>query len=139
MIKTSTNYNDKIKTIMGYFGVSKQAAKYIFHRRRRGFPWKKSGDVNYLQWSIQIQNALVLAGSLKEFKWDVLKFNDEIQTLLDHDIIIADQPESIQINKTDSFKDESFDDGWTVVKKRKPLLVQKHILKDIGLIPRHKN
>lgn len=140
MQRKTPNYNDKIKTIMSYFGVSEDAAKYIFHRRRRGFPWKNDGDVNYLKWTIQLQNALIKADELAIFDWGNLKFNQESKILMENGINIEDQPKTIQVNlNSDKLQDIKEDDeGWALVTNKKAQLVQNHLLKTMGLLPQNK-
>ena len=144
MDKKTPNYNYKIKTIKSYFGISEGAAKYIFHRRRKGFPWKKDTDTNYFEWSIQLQNAFIKADNIPAFNWGNLKFDNDIQILAKNNIIVYDQPKTIQYNtqKNDKeLKEEDDDDGggWTVVTKNQTLLAQKHLLKNMGFLPRYKN
>jgi hypothetical protein len=143
MDKKTPNYNDKLKAISSYFGVSEGAAKYIFHRRRKGFPWKKDADTNYFEWSIQLQNAFIKADNITLFDWRNLNFNNDIQILAENNIIVNEQPNTIQFNKRKIDKDlnEEDDDaggGWTIVTKNKTLLIQKHLLKDMGFLPRYK-
>lgn len=141
MDKKTPNYNDKIKAISSYFGVSEGASKYIFHRRRRGFPWKKDTDTNYLEWSIQLQNAFINADNITAFDWSNLNFKNDIQILAENNIIVNDQPKTIQFNKRKTDKDLNEEDdggGWTVVTKNKTLLIQKHLLKDMWLLPLYK-
>lgn len=145
-MKKTPNYNDKIRTISSYFGISNDASKYMFHRRRRGFPWKKDDEVGYLKWSIQLQNAFIKADNIDVFDWSALKFNNDIQILMENGIIVEDQPKTIQANrrKLDTDIKEEYDDddndggGWTVVTKNKTHLQQKYLLKNMGFLPKNK-
>lgn len=135
MQRKTANYNDKIKTIISYFGISENAAKYMFHRRRRGFPWKTEDDIKHLKWTIQLQNALIKADTLPNFDWVNLKFANDIQLLMESGINVDDQPNVVNIKKVINEEDNN---GWTVVTKKKSNLIQKHILKNIGLLPKKK-
>jgi hypothetical protein len=126
-------YNEKINTIHNYFGVSTNAAKYIFSRRRHGFPWKKVTDEKYLKWDIQIQNAFVEADTIKNFNWGNMQFDNDIQILLENGIKIENQSKTVNKNHKSAIK--KIDDEWTVVTTDKKKLNEKHILKFIGLLP----
>jgi hypothetical protein len=126
-------YNEKINTIHNYFGVSTNAAKYIFSRRRHGFPWKKINDEKYLKWDIQIQNAFVEADTIKNFNWDIMRFDNDIQILLDNGIKIENQSKTVTKNHKPVIK--KVDDDWTIVTTDKKKLNEKHILKFMGLLP----
>lgn len=144
-------YQSKIKTITSYFGISDNAAKYIYHRRRRGFPWKKNDESSYIAWSMQLQNALIQADNLDTFDWGSLKFGEECRILLEHDIDIETQPKSAQTNKihqvnnkikeTGDGLEENIDDnsGWTVVTSKKGDLIKKHLIRSMGLLPAKKS
>lgn len=142
--RKNPNYNDKIKAISSYFNVSENAAKYMFHRRRRGYPWKKEGDSNYLKWSIPIQNAFVKADNLGLLNWGYLKFSDDLNVLLENGIDIEEQSNTIYINKntneTDNkyIKEEDKDGGWTVVTNKKSEFIKKHLLRSMGFLPQNK-
>jgi hypothetical protein len=143
MKKTNNyNYNDKIRTIESYFGISNNASKYMFHRRRRGIPWKTDDDASYLKWTIQLQNALIKADNILEFDWVNLRFNTDIQTLLENGIVVNNQSCEVQANKQTpcSYNSNGDDDGggWTVVTKNKTRLIQKHLLKQMGFLPKTK-
>lgn len=140
-MKKSPNYNDKIKAIKSYFNISEQSAKYLYHRRRRGYPWKKASEVGYIAWNIQLQNALVKADTIALFNWENLKFDNDVQILSEHGIIIEEQPKNIQVNdKTNAtdIKEEDSDEGWTVVTTKKSHVIKKHLLKNMGFLPQTK-
>lgn len=144
MDKKIPNYGTKIKTISSYFGVSESAAKYMFHRRKRGAPWKQDGDVGYIKWSMQIQNAFIKADKNASIIWENLNFDDDINTLEEHGIIIDEQPNTVCINNTpnvnnaDINETDDSEEGWTVVSSRKTHLHQKHILKGMKFLPQNK-
>jgi hypothetical protein len=131
-------YNEKINSIHNYFGVSTNAAKYMFNRRRRGFPWKKSNDVNYLKWDIQLQNAFIEADTLLNFNWGNLKFSNDIQILSDYGITIESQLKTVNKNVKPGVKKikENTDGEWTVVTTNRKKLNEKHVLKFIGFLPK---
>ena len=139
-MKKSPNYNEKIKVIKSYFKISEQAAKYMFHRRRRGYPWKKDNDVGYFMWSIQLQNALVKADTIALFNWEILKFDNDVHTLSEHGIVLDEQPNTIQVNvnaiNTDIKEDD--DEGWTVVTTKKSHVIKKQLLRNMGFLPQIK-
>jgi hypothetical protein len=140
--KIKINYNDKIKTISSYFCVSINAAKYMYHRRRRDIPWKKDCDVGYLKWTVQLQNAFIKADNLAVFEWANLKFNTDVHVLMENGIIVNEQPHTIQVNsvqeldKDISEEDEKDGGGWTVVTKNKTYVIQKQLLKNMGFLPK---
>ena len=158
MDKTKFNYKDNIQTISSYFGISEDAAKYIYHRRRRGFPYKKETDPYFLKWCVQLQNALIKADMLDNFNWTDLKFGEDVDVLLSNGIKVDAQPKNIQMNKIKQIhqlsrkktpgnrinnrerfiEEKDDDDGWTVVTNNKTFLVNRHILRKIGLLPQTK-
>ena len=153
MEKPRFNYKDNIQTISSYFGISEAAAKYIFHRRRRGFPYKKEGSSNYLEWSMQLQNALIKADQIAVFDWNALKFDDELKTLMQNGIYVDSQPKTAQVNKIKQtqnlrllqkcnngreIQEDDNTDGWTVVTSNKTQLVKRHVLRKLGLLPHTK-
>jgi hypothetical protein len=157
MDSTKFNYKDNIQTISSYFGISEDAARYIYHRRRRGFPYKKETDPYFLKWCVQLQNALIKADMLDNFNWTDLKFGEDVDVLLANGIKVDAQPTHIQINKIkqihqmsrkktssnrinnrERFIEEKDADGWTVVTNNKTFLVKLHILRKIGLLPQTK-
>lgn len=129
------SYNEKINSLCLYFNISKNAARYIFHRRRRGHPWKKENDSKYLEWSIPIQNAFIKADNLGSINWDSVSFECDIKLLQDNGINIDNNLQSIYRNENyckNIKEEEDKDDGWTVVTAKKSNLMQKQILKKMG-------
>ena len=100
---TKISYNNKINAISSYFGVSFNAAKYMYNRRQRGFPYKHETDMLFLEWSIQLQNALVKADKISGFNWDDLNFDNDINILNTNNIKVNDQPLKIHINKINNY------------------------------------
>ena len=149
---------------MLYFGVSENAAKYMFHRRRRGYPFKKEGDENYLKWSNQLQNAFITADKHCEVKWNKLKFKDDLEMLEELVGSIDLQPKTITIEKIRQQSDSNLtrkgrpsfiskiydkelstenesdnpDDGWTVVKSSRNKNDDKILLRKMGFLPQQK-
>lgn len=75
------SYDTRILIIQDYFGVSRDAAVYMYHRRRRAAPFKDESDRNYLGWSLTLQNALVMADSTSNWAWSSMRFGEETKTL----------------------------------------------------------
>ena len=74
------SYNDKLDMISQFFGVSFNCAKYMFHRRKKGVPFNKKDNTNYLHWNIIIQNLIVFS-DLKNIDFKNIKFNIDIEQL----------------------------------------------------------
>ena len=111
-------YEERLSIIMSFLGISKSAATFIYHRKRRGYPFKKKGDSKYLEWTLQLQNALVKADECIGWDWDEIRFGDEAKTLSKYDIILNEQ------SSKETFKNEKPEDdndGWTVVKNTKKI------------------
>jgi hypothetical protein len=147
--KFHISYDAKIGAISTYFGVSDSAAKYMYHLRRKGFPYCKPDQKDFLPWSTPLQNALVRADTHETFKWGILQFGDEELALMQVGIDINEQEHVIFRNDVSqenasnvtnvtnvSFNDVQDDgDGWTVVNTKDKLLAEKHILRSCGLLP----
>lgn len=88
--RKALSYDDKIKLISEYFGVSETCAKYLFHRRYRGYPFHKKNDSKYLAWSITLQNAIIILDTLVGFDWNTLEFGYEELVFNKYDINIED-------------------------------------------------
>ena len=155
MDSSKFKYKNKITSISSYFGVSDQAAKYMYHRRQRGLPYKNETDDLYIEWNIKIQNALVKADKISGFNWDGLEFSDDINVLNNNNIIVNNQAPTVYINKNKELNyneknnqiecdennhseitDET--DGWTTVITDKGQMVRRKILKKIGFLPNTK-
>ena len=131
--RTKFSYNEKINAIHEYFGVSIDAAKYMFNRRKCGHPWKKSNDKNYLKWCIQLQNAFIEADNIRYFDWDALTFSNDINILSDNGIEIDNQLKIITKNNKTSIKKKP--DEWTIITSDQKKINKKHLLKFIGFLP----
>lgn len=108
--KHLVKYNEKIKAIGSYFGVSGVCAKYMFHRRRRGYPYTKNNDPKYLEWTPQLQNGFLKADLVENFDWSKLMFDTDTATLAnDFHINIANQPIVVQFNKFSKYYKNIFD------------------------------
>ena len=149
------SYKDKINAISSYFGVSEDASKYMYHRRRRGYPYKKDTDLAFLKWTTKLQNAFIKADQIATFDWDNLKFDEDLKMLYMNGIDVETQANKVQVNKISqtvqpttrqsnvdekSVYDESDDDGggWTVVTTNKGQLVKRHMLRKMGFLPHPK-
>ena len=159
MDSSKFTYKNKITSISSYFVVSEQAAKYMYHRRQRGLPYKNETDDLYIEWNIKIQNALVKADKISGFNWDDLEFSDDINVLNNNNIIVNNQSHTVYINKNKELNyneknnelnnqsecdennqsdntDET--DGWTTVITDKGQMIRRKILKKIGFLPNTK-
>jgi len=127
-------YEERLCIVMSFFGISKPAASFLYHRKRRGYPFKKKDDPKFLEWSLQLQNALVKADECIGWDWEELRFGNEDKMLAQHDIFIDKQSDK------DIFKNETPEndgDGWTVVKNDKKIKQrQNKALQIMGFIPR---
>ena len=154
MDSSKFTYKNKITAISSYFVVSEQAAKYMYHRRQRGLPYKNETDDLYIEWNIKIQNALVKADKISGFNWDDLEFSDDINVLNNNNIIVNNQSPTVYINKNNELNNEKNNqiecdennqsdntdetDGWTTVITDKGQMIRRKILKKIGFLPNTK-
>lgn len=127
------NFKDKINAISSYFNVSVPSAKYIYHRRKKGQPFKNESDVGYMQWDMKIQNSLIKADLIKEFDWKNLKFINDVTTLNNFGIDVESQDDKLYTNKKENDFNESNELGWTVVTRRrsnknKKILTKLHLI-----------
>jgi hypothetical protein len=122
-----------------YFNVSKDAAKYMFHRRRMGYPWKKNTDDNYLKWSIPIQNAFVKSDNLDVIDWKSVIFTNDIKILEENNINIEETNHEIHVNENNKNIKYMDREGWTVVTSKRNNVIQKHLLQTMGFLPKKKN
>lgn len=133
MDKNYPNFKDKINAISSYFNVSMQCAKYIYHRRKKGQPFKSEDDVGYIQWNMKIQNSLIKADLIKDFNWKDLKFVNDVTTLKNFGIDVESQDDKLYTNKKENDFNESNELGWTVVTRRrsnknKKILTKLHLI-----------
>ena len=134
-------YKTKIHAICSYFDISQHAAKYIYHRRRRGEPFKNPESVGYIEWTVELQNALVKADELLDFKWRDLVFGDEEKLLSEHKIAIEEQSDAVyKKNEEMAHVDDSVDvddDDWAVVinKPSETDIYVKHVIRQLHLLP----
>lgn len=127
-------YDEMISVIMKYFNVSQSAAIFIYHRKRRGFPFKKKGDPKFLEWTLRLQNALVKADECIGWDWEELRFGDEEKTLAQHEIFLDKQSDKKVFQNNPNSEE---DDGWTTVKNDKKIKhYQTKTLQILGLVPR---
>jgi hypothetical protein len=154
MDKNKFSYKDKINAISSYFGISHTAAKYMYNRRRKGYPYKKESDSSFMKWSVKLQNAFIKADQIKTFTWDDLSFDDDIKQLRINGIDVDEQSYKIHVNKISqttkrSSKQSNIDGksvlsaddddadggGWIVVTTNKGHLPKRHILRKMGFLP----
>jgi hypothetical protein len=113
------NYDERINAIISFLNVSRPAAIFIYHRKRRGFPNRKTNDTNFLRWSLQLQNSLVKADECLGWDWSNLQFGEENQTLLNYGINIDQQPDKETL-KCVTDQCQNFTKGeWECVKNTK--------------------
>lgn len=132
-------YEDKINIIQEYFGVSKMCAIYLYHRRRRGIPWCNINSSKYLEWSIQLQNALIHLDQVPDMDWRSLEFGYESIQFIKHNIDIHKMTKKIMILSDNPSiyytKPESADtDGFIPAYKKKINITIE--LNKMGLLPR---
>jgi hypothetical protein len=128
------SYEERLALITDFFGISHAAAKFLYHRKRQGFPCKKRGDPKFLAWSLSLQNALVKADECVDWEWDDLKFGSEEKALTQSDISLEDQSDTVVFKHE---KKETSYDGWTMVKDSKKIKQQQtKALQIMGFIPK---
>jgi len=128
-------YEKRIKIISDYFNVSSDCAVFMYYRRKRGYPWKRSTDIKYLHWNIQLQNALIKLDMIIDFNWKLLEFGNEYEELERHGIDIYNQPKYvIETNPRRDIENTTWQ--YNISKKRKQQQRReiKQILKSIGLL-----
>jgi len=150
-----SNYKNKIQVLVLYFGISEDAAKYMFHRRRRGYPFKKEDDKNYLAWTTKLQNAIIDADKNTDIDWNDIKFGEDVK-VLDTLVGIDNKSKTVTLDKVKQTncnltrkgrpssvekiynKDltEGDDDGWTVVTNGRNKVNDKNLLRKMGFLPR---
>ncbi len=115
----SANYENKIKMIEQYFGVSHICAMYIFHRRRKGFPWKTKSDPKYLDWNMQLQNAIIYLDTIVGFDWENLEFGFEEIQFIKNNIDVNSMPKCPVVLKGGEKNIRNTDkDGFTKVSSK---------------------
>jgi hypothetical protein len=136
--KDKDNYFKKINVISSFFNVSNNAAKYMYHRRRQGFPYKKNNDFNFLPWTMKLQNALVKADTIPTWNWVKLSFHNLYETLQSFNIYVELQPTTFYKNKFKNLSEISNNKSelnllkWTIVSSK---ISDKFLLKKIGFLP----
>jgi hypothetical protein len=135
--KPYLQYSDKVKIICEYFGVSELCASYLYHRRRRGIPWYKPGDPKYLEWTIQLQNAIIYMDTIAGFDWRSMEFGYEEIQFIKHNIDITEMPDTITVLSESNMiylKKNPDKDGFIRVERGKINITRE--LNKMGLIPR---
>jgi hypothetical protein len=109
----------------------------MYHRRRRGEPFKNPESKNYIKWSVKLQNALIKADSVPEFKWSNLAFNAEKETLAKYKINVDDQLDELPECVLGVAEEKSEEDEWTVVSNEPSIETKKYvyILQEMFLLP----
>jgi hypothetical protein len=135
--KFNLTYEEKIKIIQEYFGVSEICAIYLYHRRKRGAPWHKPSNQKYLEWSIQLQNAIIYLDTIVGFDWHSLEFGfEEIQFTKNGIDINKMENKIVVLSETPKtfFNNEPDKDGFIKVNKHKINITKQ--LNKMGLLPR---
>ncbi len=122
----SEHYNKSIAELQTYFGISHICAQYIYHRALRS----RRTDEKYLQWTVQLQNALVKADKCLGINWNKVFFGYETQNLLTHGINIDDMNDTVfRWTDEQNTEEQNSDSEWILVtrkkKKEKALLARK--------------
>jgi hypothetical protein len=99
-------YEQTQDAICKYYGVTSICASYLYHRSFRS----RRSDDKYLQWTIKLQNAIVIADKCLGMEWNNLKFNEEEYLLLTYGIDVQAMD-----NETFRWESEEPADEWTVV------------------------
>ncbi len=132
-------YAEKIEVIQRYYDISKEAAIYIYFRRKRSFPWKKKSDHKYLFWNAKLQNALIMADSILGFDWNTLEYGKEEEYLNKYNIYVCAQSNDLfrkQEEHVDIITDDDGEEWAYISKKKKSNNSDKIILQKIGLLPK---
>jgi len=87
--------NEKIECVRRYYGISHAAALYIYHRRRRSYPWFKKSDAQYLYWNAKLQNALIAADSILNFDWGQMEYGNEEEYLALYGVDVRGQSNNL--------------------------------------------
>ncbi len=143
------NYREKIQLISTFFNIPKQAAIYLYHRRRQSFPFKKINMKKYLNWNLSIQNGLVkIMGENPDIDWGSYNFTDEEKLFSKYGIDIGVKTYKVYKNKPKKiFDNDCIDvdeknshehDGWTVVTSNIKNAGNKFLLRKMGLFPQSK-
>lgn len=136
------NYKEKIRLISTYFNIPRSGAIYLYHRRKRSFPFKKKGSPNFLDWNLSIQNGLVkIMGDNPDIDWVSSDFNDENKLFTKFNIDINAKVYSVYKNKptkvfdTIDVDEKMHDEGWTMVVSKNKNASNKFALRKLGLLP----
>jgi hypothetical protein len=143
-------YKKRIQVIKDYYGVSDEAAVYIYFRRKRSYPWKKKSDPKYLFWNAKLQNALIEADSIVGFDWMAMQYGKEEETLLKYGIDIVAQSQNLfrpptTLQRERTYLDENgLEWEYATVKRRQSERSPEEreqitVLQSIGLIPKFNN
>lgn len=130
---------EKIDLISSYFNVSTECASYMYFRRRRGYPFKKSDDQRYIAWDMEAQNTLVRLDN-EEINWDDLQYQTDLEQIRDMGISF-DVPKHKHIVNPQKEKKEESSDGWTTVNhnEKREKKAERQQLRRMGFIERDPN
>ena len=130
------SYGERIDAIEQFFGVSNICAIYLYHRRRRGVPWKTQGDPKYLEWNMQMQNSIIFLDTIIGFDWLSLEFGfEEIQFVKNNIYISKMSTKPIVIGSRNENQVRTEDsDGFTKVSNSKKDITKE--LNKMGLLPK---
>lgn len=131
------SYEERVRYLMQFLGVSRGAAIFIYHRKRRGKPFHHPGDPKYLHWSTELQNALVKADKCIGWDWEHLQFGREIDALEEQGIYLDEQTKQADVQKLGKIEDEVDSEGFTkVVNKKKERYMRRKALQKMGFAHR---
>ena len=143
--RVKKSYKEKMKLISLYFNIPNDASIYLYHRRRRSFPFKKKTMQNYLEWNLAIQNGLVkIMGENQHIDWSSRDFNDEenlltkynIDTSVKTSVVYKNKPKNIVADANCIDEKILHDiDGWVLVTDKRRNASNKFLLRKIGLLP----
>lgn len=100
-----------IKAIEDYFRVSHACAQYLYYRAYRG---KRADPNKYIKFTLQIQNAIVIADRALGINWNEIHFESESDELDGFGISIDEQS-----NETVFRWDQDTHSEWTTIVNKK--------------------
>lgn len=131
----SEYYENCIESIQNYFNISTIAAKYIYHRRKHGLPYRSFNDPKYLQWSNKLLNALLQADNIINLNWEDIIFGRESENLALYGIIVdecsnefphtEDNSSSQQQQQVEEKSSETESNEWVTVQSKHKQKQQK--------------
>jgi hypothetical protein len=138
---SSIEFHEKIHALMSYFNISENAAIYMNKKRMYKYPYTKNKNLSFFKWSVQAQNAIIIADSIKSFDWNSLQIDNDIKVFESHGINLNSQSNICKKYHGKKYEysyadhDDHFDGGgWSVFTNNKVKLHNKHILKKSGFL-----